>query len=624
MEHGGLLIRRKKIYGAAAWIMTGMLLLCAAFFTYANDYKCISFSIANNDIYDVNEDVFSLGTLEGRNYSIRMPVDLEHDNEKYLRIIAKGITREDTAMHFIAYSCNENGEYVPAEIIKTDHLHNGENDFKLSSADFSFVEIDIYGENEIVLKGVQFRESIKRVSFVGALPLLGVTLLVFLLLTGGLLLIQRRCCRNKLESNNKGDVIQFKYSLLKNVTLPNLSLAIPLIFFVIITISLMLIKNGESAYRNHFHYYLNAELLLTLLTVVFMYSTSQKNSEIKLDKTAFITCTCLMLYMLLSDSLVDKVYRFSGIELYMVLLLFACVWNSRTNREKYIKDYEIAVHAFLAFLVLLSVIHRNEPISGRFSGPLDNPSIYALDLCAIWAVLLGSMESNIVHNSGRTIVLIISLEMIATGGLLFASHSITPTIAAIFVTALWFFRYIARKKGIKQAVVIAVMTLTLFFLGLVGLILYVRSAGLQSSSRIIMKLDSASITTLLSGRNYYWKEYLREMNVLGHTKRPFMWDHRILPHNAVISMMYWYGVPCVIPYIIMMMMAVEKTWRYANSNLEHSAIPFYSVVSFIIMSFADNVEQPFVWLPWISCYLLMAPLLAVPNEDLLAMQTKQH
>ena len=163
----------------------------------------------------------------------------------------------------------------------------------------------------------------------------------------------------------------------------------------------------------------------------------------------------------------------------------------------------------------------------------------------------------------------------------------------------------------------------MIILGLVilsGLAWYIRNNDINTHSRLLEKLGSSGITSFLSSRNYYWMTYLRKMNLLGHGQKPFLWDHRILPHNALISVMYWYGVPCVIPYVLMMIMAVEKSWRYANTGLKYAAVPLYSIISFIIMSMADNVEQPFVWLPWIACYLMMAPILVMPVEEIEALK----
>ena len=148
----------------------------------------------------------------------------------------------------------------------------------------------------------------------------------------------------------------------------------------------------------------------------------------------------------------------------------------------------------------------------------------------------------------------------------------------------------------------------------------IRQADIGGSSRIIQKLQSADMSSFLSGRDIYWRRYFGEMNLFGHSKKPYLWDHRILPHNALVGMMYWYGVPCVVPYIVMMIMAIEKSYRFADTTVSHSPIPFYCIVSFVIMSMADNVEQPFVWLPWIACYMMMAPILVMPIGEIEALK----
>ena len=98
---------------------------------------------------------------------------------------------------------------------------------------------------------------------------------------------------------------------------------------------------------------------------------------------------------------------------------------------------------------------------------------------------------------------------------------------------------------------------------------------------------------------------MREMNLFGHKENPEMWGKKRLPHNAVLGIAHRYGVFASAPYIIMLIMVIIRTFRYSKKKVPYAAVPFYVCVSSIVMSMADNVEQPFVWLPWIGLYLMM-------------------
>lgn len=397
-----------------------------------------------------------------------------------------------------------------------------------------------------------------------------------------------------------------------------------LLFFFMFALSLVLaITEGETGYKTHYKAYLLVQLFLVLLITLLLKTDRETIHSVAIDKIALITCAGLSAYTLLSDFFVDKQYRFSGIALFVVFLLFGYIWNSRFDSQKPFREFVYAVQLFLIFIVILSLIIKNETVPGRFSGPLSNPSIFALYMGSIVAILLGSLEEHIRNNSKLKIALI-AFELLVVGTMLLMAKSMTPLIAVFFVVVVFCFRQVASKKGIHYAITTAGILGVVIISCLSVMAWYARNTNYSGSIRILEKMNSSNISSLLSGRDTYWRRYFQEMNLLGHGKRPFLADHRILPHNALVGMMYWYGVPCVVPYILMMMMAVEKAWRYANTGLKYAAVPFYSIVSFIIMSMADNVEQPFIWLPWIACYLMMAPILVMRVEDIEALKANNY
>lgn len=95
------------------------------------------------------------------------------------------------------------------------------------------------------------------------------------------------------------------------------------------------------------------------------------------------------------------------------------------------------------------------------------------------------------------------------------------------------------------------------------------------------------------------------MNLFGHKENPRMWGRRILPHNAILGIAHRYGIFTSVPYIIMLTMVIVTTYRYSKKKISYAAVPFYVCLSTIVMSMADNVEQPFVWLPWFGLYLII-------------------
>ena len=100
------------------------------------------------------------------------------------------------------------------------------------------------------------------------------------------------------------------------------------------------------------------------------------------------------------------------------------------------------------------------------------------------------------------------------------------------------------------------------------------------------------------------------MNLFGHEKNPKLWGKRRLPHNAFLGIAYRYGVFAVVPYILMLGALLVRTFRYGNKKVKYAGMPFLICLISILMSMTDNVEQPFVWLPWIALYLMMGIVFA--------------
>lgn len=390
---------------------------------------------------------------------------------------------------------------------------------------------------------------------------------------------------------------------------------------ILIIIANSIFVEREDCYNKCFSVYLLLELIAVLSVGVAMTVYKTEFKKIRIDGLAILFWISFSLYTLASDYLVDKTYRFAGISVFFILFIVGYI-SINDRLSCFINSFVRAVQLFLLFLILISFFFpKQTSITGRYSGPIENPSVYALYLCAIWAVLLGCLEEHIENKRSRAKLIMTICEMVFTIVLMVLSQSLTPTIALAAVTFLWFFRIVAKRKGAKPAMLRFSLIGAVLILSIIGLVILIRSESLGGDSRLIQKMQATDISEFLSGRDFYWRRYLREMNLFGHSKRPFLWDHRILPHNALIGMMYWYGVPCVIPYILMMMMAIEKSYRFADTSVPYAAVPFYSIVSFVIMSMADNVEQPFVWLPWIACYLMMAPILIMPIEEIEALKS---
>ena len=613
-------MKREAIYEAAVCIMIGLVLFYAAAFTYLNGGQKLAFHLLGQDVYEVSPDVMYGDTLDGDHYESYYPVDLKHNTVNYLELITDDGLRGEAVASFYGGDIVD-GLFVPEYSAASQKLKGGSNIIKIDESDYPYFCVMVDGAPDRIIRDIRFRESVPRTLTEKNAAVMA---MLFIIIAACSLIMYKTLRQRAVKTGHSSNTGTITFLRNAGGSIPQLALGAgstvsTVLFFAVIANSMLIAMHvGGKKYIPDFHEYLLLQLGVITVLAVIAALFNGSSEAVRTDKPAICVCACLAAYTLASDILIDKPFRFAGTGLFIVLLMLGCVWNSRDRKDLLIRNYEQAVQVFLLMLLILSVCIKDNFPDGRLAGPIKNPSIFALYLGGIWAVLLGSLENHITNKNKRKAgqLLLTVVEMAVTFMLALMSQSLTPLIAMACATMLLIFRALSRNKGLRHAVRFVLVTVLAGLAAFTLLLLYVRNNDLDGSSRLIYKFQSARLSTFLSARDYYWRAYLRKMNLFGHGQKLYVWGGKVNPHNAIIGMAYMYGVPCVIPYILMFMMAIEKSYRYANRYTPYAAVPLYSIVTFVIMGIADNVEQPLVWLPTISCYLLMAPILLMPVEEI--------
>lgn len=401
-------------------------------------------------------------------------------------------------------------------------------------------------------------------------------------------------------------------------------------------------------YYEKFKYHLVIYLILILIISVVSIekSSGKKNWNNPLVWGWFVLC----ILMCISDFFTPKDFQFFGYGLLIVFGFYIFIWNNMQNPEELISDFNRSVHIFFIGILIFCLLFRPELDSARYSGISKNPSIFALYLVTIGATILGSLDNQIRNDKKWLNIILYIVEGCAVFTLIWKTQSAGPLLCVSIIAFIWLFRthLYARKKQLKlmmvKLILTAVLCLIPVYAGLTwglnhipqsvnhtitfegespvaktiyGNVAYAADLGdTLKETRLGQKFSSMTLSGIFSGRNYYYKTYLRNMNLIGHEDRPVMWGHRRLPHNAVIGIAYTYGIFAAIPYIIMLIAIIERTFKYSKNNIKYASLPFYVCLSSIIMAMSDNVEQPFVWLPWMGLYLMMGVAFPSKAENL--------
>lgn len=612
-----------KGWAIFAWLLVAIMLVVVGATTYWNGFKEFGPNLADYDKYEVNCGYArTLPPNEEKVLAFVFHIyDLSEHDVNYIRVKTSGIQNDNSTVSFYAYN---NDDTVCFKIVNQP-LKEGNNDFPISDTDFYKGHLIIEGESQNILVGVEFCESIEPLSFNSALPFTALILLGYVALSYfgyKLALRLRGATQEPVAARLIGNHINLR-PLSQCVFNEKITSLIRISAFVLMAI-LMVYTTTQGTYRKGFAKFHLMELLL-LLIVCAASVMEQRNASlcrnirrISFDKVIIFSFLAFALMTLVSDIIVAKFhYRFSWTLNCIFLILFYAIWNKRGDFDLLIKNYATSVQIFALFYFYLSLTKNESTIPLREGGPFTNPSIHGLFVAAIGVVMIGLLEEQIRSRESFIKIMFTASEAFLALFLVWKTQSVTPIISIflvlmIFATRL-IFNVIANKTGEKKAKTIVLTASSLGAICFIIVILLVIKTDAfatffeqGSGARIYDKLRSANLSALLSGRDYYYRVYIRDMNLVGHEWTPILWGHHRLPHNAVIGMAYYYGVFAAIPYLVFMLSSVIKSIKHSFTDNRFAALPMYCILSFFVMSMFDNVEQSFVWLPWLNNYVMIA------------------
>lgn len=653
------IFRTQKYVCILAWALIGFVFAYIACSVILSGSTSITSLYDVGDVYEVRDSVYKTAiTLEKGHqensgkvvlddglFEYQIEIEKNENQYKYFCIQLKNLSIKDVEWT-IDFRKQKNNEILKNE--KNSYLlHEGMNLIYLPKNSFNTIAIEITGENDtsFYVEKMQMRETKPCFDGEKALEIVFVTYLLYILLSGALLFIWRKIgisfrFYSWIESLQEIYIIiagQFKKIQERMFFLQKYKNYLVTSFFVLM-FSYSVLVEILRVYYIKFKYH--AFIYLVLLLIITMLSVESKPEKKNWNNSLVWSWLILWIIACISDFLLPKYFRFIGYVMVFAVGFFIFIWNNMEKPEGMIKNFVRAVHIFLVLITIFCLLFRPDVSSdARYSGIIANPSIFALYLATIFAVLLGELENAIRNEVSLKYLLFYIAEGCVTLVFMVKSQSLCPLLTIAGIAFIWFVRmaYYTKKEHCRKKLVLVVIsglilltpTYTSIDWGVKHIpqslgtsityegeeLIAKRQFGMTvyagdlkekiRDSRLGHKLNNASLSGILSGRNYYYKAYLREMNLFGHKENPEMWGKKRLPHNAVLGIAHRYGVFGSAPYIIMLIMVIIRTFRYSKKKVPYAAVPFYVCVSSIVMSMADNVEQPFVWLPWIGLYLMM-------------------
>lgn len=528
-------------------------------------------------------------------------------------------------------------------------LHEGMNLIDVPQNSYNVIAIGITGENNIsfYIEKMQLRETKPVFNGIKALKIMVFSYLIYTLISGGIIFIWRKMGIS-FSLYSWIELLQDMYILLANQCRKiteyfHISKRVKNAWITVVFVLMFLYNVWVEMLRIYYtHFKYHAVVYSILILIITILSIEPKPVRKRWNNNLVWSWLVLWGMACVSDFLLTKNFRFVGYIMIFIVGFFIFVWNNMEKPDELIKDFVRAVHIFLGFIVIFCLMCRPEAadtVGIRYSGISKNPSIFALYLGSMFAVILGELDNSIKKDNAFKKKLLYILEGCIILAFCWKAQSLCPLLCIAGISFIWFVKmaYYTRKHKCRKMLAAVIVSAAVLLvptyicidwgvkhipqsLGIsvvyegeepiarqqYGMVVYAGDLKEKiAESRLGQKFSSASLSGILSGRDYYYRTYLREMNLFGHKENPKMWGVRRLPHNAVIGIAYRYGVFACVPYILMLVLVIIRTYRYSNKKVSYASVPFYVSLVSITMSMADNVEQPFIWLPWIGMYLMM-------------------
>lgn len=545
----------------------------------------------------------------------------------------------------LIYENQQGGEAVESEEF-IHRMQSGMNLFPVSKQYFNIVRLKITGKNgtEFYVRGMQLRATEPIFEWGRAIKIYVVALSIYMILSLLFIYVWRRkkseCkCYEWIEVLQNGYIFLAgrlrKYIEGTAIVRDHKRFLRTSTFLFVFLYNVWVEMQGtyHAEFKTHIVIYSIAILFITMLSIEPVLEKKNWNHALVWGWMVLWFMSCV------SDFLRPKEFRYVGYVMVFVVGFMFFVWNNMKEKYEFTEDFVRAIHIFFICMTVFCIFCRPYHETMRYTGISENAGSFALYLGCIWAVVLGELECRIRYEKRwlRTIPYIIE------GCIVFAfcweSQSTGPFLCIIASAFLWFLRmlwYTRLENNRKMLVMIVICALMLLLPVYKGIDLGIKNvptmfgtevtiegeqawereswgmsvnaADLKDKlerTRIARKFNSFSISDMLGGRDYYYRTFLREMNLFGHMEAPYLWGYKRNAHNAVLAIAYRYGIFASVPYIIILVATLVNTFKYGRKKEKYAAIPFYVCLISIIMSMTENTEQPFVLLPTIGLYLMM-------------------
>lgn len=336
---------------------------------------------------------------------------------------------------------------------------------------------------------------------------------------------------------------------------------------------------------------------------------------------------------IISELLVNQVMGGFGFFAIGIVGFFGYMAGRKEHRYQFLVYVEaVTVVTFIPCMVKVLFIDVQE-MSGRLGGIYENPNQFAIYLILVDVVLLSGLNHCIEQ---ERLSLRLLAESILLGIALFLTwqtqcRSAILACGVVIICIVGKF-IITRKrwKSVWKVLLLILLTLKLAVGAWHGSAWAMNSYSLQNGEykastgiggEVIYAAEGKgetvwdrffapdAVKNFSSWRVFYYIDYIRNCNLIGH--KDFLYIAKVdkvePSHNAIIGMMYKYGIIAAVPYTVFLILTFVYAVRFWIRGLYkkyNSMLPFGIVVAFLNMSMFDTADERIFWcMLWVLFYL---------------------
>lgn len=323
--------------------------------------------------------------------------------------------------------------------------------------------------------------------------------------------------------------------------------------------------------------------------------------------------------LILSDLIVSKEIPYAGFVLLFLLGFVFFVWQ---NAEKYDVFLHNAVQGLVYTLPIVSfycTFFREKKVGFMYNGCFSDRESMALYMTAVCIALLEELNRIIKKESGKRGKAFLSgLGIFLCIYYIYCTRVFICLVVLGMIIMMWIWPKRKKKDMLKQYIVLLLILLPAAAV-MIGAVRYmdhfVPSAlgtdiiyenekyemmlGRASTGNIIADIPIfvENIGYTMKDRITIWANYIRNLNLFGHSSPLFVFRTKTGAYNALLEIAYTYGIFCVIPYLLYIVHGSHKLLK------EKKFLIRAGIISFWVFGMILNLEKMFLQPIWLMFYL---------------------